>query len=238
VVDFYVLNFGGQYVIINSNFDQLTLPTAQDYGEAEYYLGVCYLYGQGTKRNVELALQYFEKSANRGCASGLNGPAVCSHYGQGGVSKDHAIYYTLSAEQGFAKALRNLGVCYQNGNGVTQDYAKAIHYYQLAAEQEDDHALNSLGICYQHGYGVEKDLIKMAEYYKKSAELGNAQAQYSIACCHVDGVGMDTKSPELVIEYMKLATDQGYAPAQYNLGSGYHEGYGSLPKDFTSGQVI
>ena len=39
------------------------------------------------------------------------------------------------AEQGNAAAQYNLGVMYDNGEGVPQDYAEAAKWYRLAAEQ-------------------------------------------------------------------------------------------------------
>ena len=39
------------------------------------------------------------------------------------------------AEQGNAAAQYNLGVMYDNGEGVPQDYAEAAKSYRLAAEQ-------------------------------------------------------------------------------------------------------
>lgn len=36
-----------------------------------------------------------------------------------------------SAEQGNAMAQCNLGYCYDEGNGVPQDYSKAVYWYPL-----------------------------------------------------------------------------------------------------------
>jgi uncharacterized protein len=44
-------------------------------------------------------------------------------------------WYRLAAEQGNANAQYNLGVMYDNGDGVVQDYAEAVKWYRLAAEQ-------------------------------------------------------------------------------------------------------
>ena len=41
------------------------------------------------------------------------------------------------AEQGYAKHKSMLGVMYDNGEGVPQDYAEAVKWYRLAAEQGD-----------------------------------------------------------------------------------------------------
>ena len=48
---------------------------------------------------------------------------------------------TLKAEQGDAVAQFNLGVKYDNGQGVPQDYAEAVKWYRKAAEQGDAGAI-------------------------------------------------------------------------------------------------
>jgi len=41
----------------------------------------------------------------------------------------------MKAEAGDAGAQNNLGVCYYKGEGVPQDYHKAVEWYTKAAEQ-------------------------------------------------------------------------------------------------------
>ena len=55
--------------------------------------------------------------------------------------------WTPLAEQGNAAAQTNLGVMYDNGQGVPQDYAAAVRWYRLAAEQGYAAAQSNLGPC-------------------------------------------------------------------------------------------
>lgn len=76
------------------------------------------------------------------------------------MTKDYAEearLYELAAEQGYAKPQYNLGVMYDNGEGVTQDYSEAVRWYTLAAEQGDTDAQNNLGVLYAKGEGVTQD---------------------------------------------------------------------------------
>ena len=52
------------------------------------------------------------------------------------------------AEQGDADAQYNLGVMYDNGEGVTQDDAEAVKWYRRAAEQGNAFAQHNLGVMY------------------------------------------------------------------------------------------
>ena len=59
-------------------------------------------------------------------------------HGTEGVEQDWAKavrFYRLAAEQGYAAAQCNLGVCYERGEGVAQDWAEAVRYYRQAAAQ-------------------------------------------------------------------------------------------------------
>ncbi len=50
------------------------------------------------------------------------------------------------ADQGVADAQSNLGVMYDNGEGVPQDHAEAVRWYRLAADQGLALAQFSLGV--------------------------------------------------------------------------------------------
>src|ERR1035437_6669866 len=58
------------------------------------------------------------------------------------------------AEQGDAVAQHNLGVIYENGLGVPQNYAEAVKWYRLAAEQGYGPSQFNLGLLYDKGRGV------------------------------------------------------------------------------------
>ena len=51
----------------------------------------------------------------------------------------------LQAEQGDASAQYNLGVMYDRGDGVDQDYQEALKWYRLAAKQGNAEAQRDLG---------------------------------------------------------------------------------------------
>ncbi len=61
------------------------------------------------------------------------------------------------AEQGNASAQYNLGVMYYVGQGVKQDYAKALAWYRKAAEQGNAGAQYDLGMMFHEGQGVSPD---------------------------------------------------------------------------------
>ena len=63
------------------------------------------------------------------------------------------------AEQGDAFAQYNLGVMYDTGDGVPQDYKEAVRWNRLAAEQGFEKAQYNLANRYYYGEGVIKDIV-------------------------------------------------------------------------------
>ena len=66
------------------------------------------------------------------------------------VFADTAADYRAAAERGDARAQYNIGVCYYNGYGVSQDVVEAVKWWRKAARQGNQRAkkaLNVLGVA-------------------------------------------------------------------------------------------
>ena len=131
------------------------------------------------------------------------------------------------AEQGNAQAQFNLGECYYDGNGVSEDMTEAAKWYRKAAEQGLADAQFNLGTCYRNGYGVKKNPSEAAKWYRKAAEQGHAKAQYFLGLCYLndDGLGVK-KNPAEAVKWFRKAAEQEDAKAQYFLGLCYYNGLG------------
>jgi hypothetical protein len=53
-------------------------------------------------------------------------------------------WYRMAAEKGEAKAMFNLGLSYEYGDGVKQDHAEAVKWYRKAAEKGNQKAIRAL----------------------------------------------------------------------------------------------
>ena len=95
-----------------------------------------------------------------------------------------------AAEQGDADAQFNLGVAYENGEGVPQDYAEAVRWYRLAAEQDNASAQFNLGLMYSNGEGVPQDYAESARWYRLAAEQGEASSQQNLGFLYDTGRGV------------------------------------------------
>ena len=108
------------------------------------------------------------------------------------------------ADQGDAEAQHKLGVAYEKGQGVAQDYKEAVKWYRLSAEQGVAEAQHKLGAMYMLGQGVGKDVELAAKWHCKAAKRG---AKSHIAQC------------------LKLA-GRGSAETQFRLGKLFQQGQG------------
>jgi TPR repeat protein len=75
----------------------------------------------------------------------------------------------LYAEQGSAYEQAILGMMYDYGQGVPQDYAQAAKWYRAAAEQGYAHAQYLLGDMHTRGEGVSPDYVQAHKWLSLSA---------------------------------------------------------------------
>ena len=128
-------------------------------------------------------------------------------------------WYPL-AEKGNPVAQNNLGVMYENGKGVTQDYLQAVNLYLKSANQGYANAQYNLGVMYYNGYGIAKNNIKALNWFRKAAEQGVAKAQDNLGVMFAKGEGVEKNFKEAT-KWFRMSAEQGYAKAQFNLGNIY-----------------
>jgi uncharacterized protein len=80
------------------------------------------------------------------------------------------------AEQGDASAQSILGLFYEKGQGVTQDYKQAVHWYTKAAEQGFAWAQLVLGESYEKGQGVPQNYKLAYVWLSLAAAQGHKSA--------------------------------------------------------------
>ncbi|MBT6297571.1 MAG: hypothetical protein HOJ14_13565 [Nitrospina sp.] len=101
--------------------------------------------------------------------------------------------FTDLANRGMAEAQINLGMMFESGQGVLQNFDEAIKWYQLAASQgliKAQEKLNllvskaaaaqvnfGLGVAFENGQGVPQDIMEAIRWYKLAADQGLIKAQ-------------------------------------------------------------
>ena len=139
------------------------------------------------------------------------------------------------AKAGSPEAQLDLGLMYDFGQGVPQNYEEAVRWYSLAAEQGNASAQANLGLMYDFGQGVPQNYEEAVRWYSLAAEQGNAHAQFDLGVMYNTGQGVPQDYEEAVRWY-SLAAEQGHAPAQINLGLTYITGKG-VPQDYVQAHM-
>jgi TPR repeat protein len=139
--------------------------------------------------------------------------------------------FRTGAAHGHAPSMRNLGLLYESGQGVAQDYAKAREWYEKAAAKGDAIAMSNLGGLYADGRGVAQDYAKAREWYEKAADKGNAIAMSNLGLLYESGQGV-AQDYAKAGEWYEKAAAKGNAIAMSNLGGLYADGRG-VAQDYT-----
>jgi hypothetical protein len=114
-------------------------------------------------------------------------------------------WFLKAAEQGFAMAQFNVGVLFQNGQGVIQDNRTAFTWFYKAAQQGLPNAQNSVGHHYADGIGVQQDVSMAATWFYKAASQGQSFSQFNLAAFLENGVGVQQDIDQAIYWYEKSA---------------------------------
>jgi len=87
------------------------------------------------------------------------------------------IEWKYLAENGNTSFQYNLGLMYENGKGVPQNFEIAIKWYTLAAEQGVARAQYNLGVLYKSGTGTSRDIPRAHKWLNITATQGHKGAK-------------------------------------------------------------
>lgn len=133
--------------------------------------------------------------------------------------------FAKAAEQGHGEAQLLLGLCYQNGQGVAKDYAKAMLWYVKALEQQVPHAGCRIGDLHMDGLGVPKNLEEAVRYYLPEAEGAQCHGAQSRLGRILEE---KNKLPES-LKWYRRAAEGGDTPAQIQLANLLSDGISTQP---------
>jgi hypothetical protein len=112
------------------------------------------------------------------------------------------------AGQGDAQAQFNIGLAYDNGRGVHQDYTEAVKWYRKAAAQGNADAQFNLATMYSKGEGVPQDYSEALNWYRKAVAQGNADAQFNLGLMYAKGNGVSADYVQ-AYAWLDVAAAQG-----------------------------
>jgi TPR repeat protein/uncharacterized membrane protein YjgN (DUF898 family) len=188
--------------------------------DGQVNLGVIYQRGEGVKKNYAEAVKWYRKAAEQGNARGQAALGNMYYSGEG-VEKDDAEavkWYRKAAEQGNARGQAGLGFMCSEGKGVIKDCATVPNECDRLAADPDDKGAVSKGVPYVK-MDAERALKACKEAVKRFPDNPRYKYQYGRALLNVH-------KGEDGVKWIHKAAEQGYAHAQFMLGSMYFKGKG------------
>lgn len=135
----------------------------------------------------------------------------------------------------YSTALAALGYRYEIGDGVEQNYTKALALFRRAGDNGFAQGYFYIGEYYRAGLSVAVDHTKALKYFHKAAALGSGIALDEIGSCYLSGIGVEVDEAEAVNWYRKAA-EKGLDYSQQTLGNLYWTGRG-IEVDLTEAMV-
>ena len=143
-------------------------------------------------------------------------------------------------DEGCIKAARYLGVLYFKGWAGIIDINKTVFWLEKAAQNGDIISMKSLGVIYSKGKDeVGIDINSAIKWYGKAFSLGEGKgllflkehSKEPLAQFYLS-LGYDyIKDYKEALKWLEESASNGYAEAQYKLGTLYRAGYFELQKD-------
>lgn len=196
------------------------------------HLGEAYHHGLGKEVNYDKAKEYYEKALEAGEEN------ILFWYGEiyydeedYGEALDCFRRAAVEGNQFQAEAENKIGVMYQFGEGVEENFAKAAEWYQKAANNGNAAAMRALGAMYSRGEGVEQDAGQSAYWSLQAAKLGDVIAMHNIGYCYRHGEGVEQDYVAALAWYMRAA-DCGEEDSMEEIGDIYYFGNG-VERDYS-----
>ena len=208
----------------------------QGHPMSNHSVGFLYRSGYEVKKDINKAIQYYEKALSLGYANSGSALGGIYQIGEAGIKKDinKAIqYYEKALSLGSAKSGSALGNIYKIGEaGIKKDNKKMLNYYSKAAELGDAWANAEISSYYLSGkYGLEQDDSKSVSLLKRSAELGNAWAKSRLGQFYRDGINGLEMDLSKALTYFKQSAELDNQFSINQLGQIYYNGWYGVEKN-------
>lgn len=136
----------------------------------------------------------------------------------------HSIYLSL-ANQNDAKACYNLGLMYQDGDGVAKNMDEAVKWYTKSAELNYKEAQYTLASLVFQRQIQSISYPQAVTYYEQAAKQGHVKSQLNLGMLYLRGDVIAQDIPAAV-QWLSLAASNNNSEAQGYLADLYQQGAG------------
>jgi uncharacterized caspase-like protein len=152
---------------------------ASDLGSsiAAYDLGVIYMNGLDSEKDAAKATFWLKRGVELGDVHAITALGLFYSIEPDRTHDAQAYDLLKKAASEDPIAMNSVGVFYEAGRQVAQDYAAARTWYERAAARGNEVAMRNLGSLYERGAGVPKDLVTARSWYEKAAAAGDKESR-------------------------------------------------------------
>ena len=201
--------------------------------KSDFFVAQEYFLGIGKVKNIQKAIQNFEKAEKNGNTEASN--ILGKIYLNGiGVKKNYEKSYhhfKKSAQEHNPESLYYIGFMIEKGYIENLSQKKRIlesyQYFKKSADLDFPEALTDLGFYYEKGLITKCDEKKAILLYKKSIGFNNARAMNNLASIYLTKKKNVEVFQKSAFELFKKSSDLGNKEALTNLAICYLEGIGT-----------
>lgn len=203
------------YALANGEFDPIVY----------HKLGYLYMNGLGVEKDVDIALELYEKGtafSQLGCLYNLG-----IYYVKQGDYVTAKDYFEEAVESGLPLGYYGLGYIYAMGSeDVDVDLDKAYELFDKAVETGDIEAMYNAGKFLNVAGETDEDKAKGLDILIKAADAGYSEACSALGDAYESGSGTEVDTKKAFEYYLKGA--EMYSSTFYydNVGYCYEEGVG------------
>jgi TPR repeat protein len=208
---------------------------ANAYAQAQ--LGYMYLNGIGVDQNHEEAARWHGIVDNNYIGESRFCRSKIYHYDQDGMQDFSRAFNLYQEELEFFttdngldrypdkySTLRGIGLLFEYGDGMTQDFKKALQYYGRSASDKNATAYYDIGLLYYYGKGVDQNYKEAFTCFTKitNSVPDPKKLHVFIQENNDDAKDMTGSSKRT---YSLLPEDRIYGEAHYYIGLMYNNGF-------------
>lgn len=186
------------------------------------------LYAEQKRRsNYEQAIVLFREDFAKGDAhAGYNLGRLYYYAPPPYTNVRQAVKLFQATAEAVGSSALMMGVAYEEGKGVPQNFTEAADWYKKAVELGQNEAHAYLGAAYLDGRGVPADEAEAARLFQAGAYRGDARSQRNLAVLYTQGKGVPYDY-EKALNWSIEAAKGGDVQAMYLAGAMYEKGIGA-----------
>ncbi len=202
--------------------EELTRAEAGD-AKSQYEVGFYYLKENKEENHLQIAKNWFEKSAKQNYAPSLYefGHLTMMSKGENALVQGVALM-NLAAEMGYAEAQYQIGLIH----GMRGEHTEAVDLFEKAAKQEHTKAIVFLADYYENGFNVPKNPDKAIELINQALALGSLPAKNWLGKKYAEGRGVKKDLKKAFQLYSETA-EMNDAEGQRLVAYCYRTGFGT-----------